>query len=73
MSLADPTSNELGVLSAEVDDQHRPRIHAHDASVVRVDALHREAVGELALPDDMKPGEWRWLTAVDLEKLGYSR
>ena len=39
----------------------------------RVDALHREAVGELALPDDLKPGEWRWLTAVDLEKLGYSR
>jgi 16S rRNA pseudouridine516 synthase len=39
----------------------------------RVDALHREAVGELALPENLKPGEWRWLTAVDLEKLGYSR
>ena len=39
----------------------------------RVDALHREAVGELALPDDLKPGEWRWLSAVDLEKLGYSQ
>lgn len=39
----------------------------------RVDALHREAVGELALPSDLKLGEWRWLTAVDLEKLGYSR
>ena len=39
----------------------------------RVDALHREAVGDLVLPDDLKPGEWRWLTAVDLEKLGYSR
>jgi len=37
----------------------------------RVEALHREAVGELVLPDDLKPGEWRWLTAVDLEKLGY--
>jgi 16S rRNA pseudouridine516 synthase len=37
----------------------------------RVEALHREAVGELALPDDLKPGEWRWLTAVDLEQLGY--
>jgi 16S rRNA pseudouridine516 synthase len=38
----------------------------------RVDALHREAIGELSLPGDLKPGEWRWLTAVDLQKLGYS-
>ena len=39
----------------------------------RVEALHREAVGELALPASLQPGEWRWLVAVDLEKLGYSR
>ncbi len=39
----------------------------------RVEALHREAVGELALPGDLKPGEWRWLTAEDLQKLGYSQ
>ncbi len=38
----------------------------------RVEALHREAVGEFALPVDLKPGEWRWLSAVDLAKLGYS-
>ena len=38
----------------------------------RVEALHREAVGELRLPADLKPGEWRWLTADDLQKLGYS-
>ena len=37
----------------------------------RVEALHREAVGKLSLPDDLKPGEWRWLSTVDLEKLGY--
>ncbi|MPN39620.1 Ribosomal small subunit pseudouridine synthase A [bioreactor metagenome] len=37
----------------------------------RVEALHREAVGELTLPADLKPGEWRWLSADDLEKLGY--
>ena len=37
----------------------------------RVEALHREAVGGLQLPDDLKPGEWRWFTAVDLQKLGY--
>ena len=39
----------------------------------RVEALHREAVGELQLPADLKPGEWRWLTADDLQKLGYQR
>ncbi len=39
----------------------------------RVDALHREAVGDLVLPGDLKPGEWRWLSADDLNKLGYSR
>jgi len=37
----------------------------------RVEALHREAVGELTLPADLKPGEWRWLSADDLKKLGY--
>lgn len=39
----------------------------------RVDALHREAVGELVLSDDLKPGQWRWLSAVDLKNLGYSK
>lgn len=39
----------------------------------RVEALHREAVGELQLPADLQPGEWRWLTADDLQKLGYQR
>ncbi|HMT79642.1 MAG TPA: 16S rRNA pseudouridine(516) synthase, partial [Azonexus sp.] len=37
----------------------------------RVEALHRESIGELTLPSDLKPGEWRWLSAVDLKKLGY--
>lgn len=37
----------------------------------RVEALHREAVGDLTLPPDLKPGEWRWLSTVNLKKLGY--
>ena len=37
----------------------------------RVEALHREAVGDFRLPPTLQPGEWRWLDAVDLEKLGY--
>ena len=39
----------------------------------RVEALHREAVGELMLPDDLKPGEWRWLSTVDRKKLEKSK
>ena len=27
----------------------------------RVEALHRSAIGRLALPDDLAPGQWRWL------------
>jgi len=30
----------------------------------RVESLHRESVGELVLPPDLAPGEWRWLDGV---------
>jgi len=39
----------------------------------RVEALHRETVGELSLPGDLKPGVWRWLSSADLQKLGYAK
>ena len=32
----------------------------------RVEALHRSQVGGLRLPDDLAPGQWRWLNADDL-------
>lgn len=35
----------------------------------RVEALHREAVGELTLPGNLQPGEWCWLTPADLDQL----
>jgi 16S rRNA pseudouridine516 synthase len=28
----------------------------------RVEALHREAVGNVELPEDLGPGEWRWVS-----------
>ena len=34
-----------------------------------VTALHRDRVGGLALPDDLKAGEYRLLSAADLEKV----
>lgn len=38
----------------------------------RVDALHRETVGELHLPADLPPGQWRWLSPDDMQQLGYT-
>ena len=32
----------------------------------RVEALHRSQVGGFRLPDDLAPGQWRWLTPEDL-------
>jgi 16S rRNA pseudouridine516 synthase len=30
----------------------------------RVEALHRHAIGALVLPDDLAPGQWRWVDDV---------
>lgn len=38
----------------------------------RVDALHRSRIGGLALPQDLAPGQWRWLNAHDLAALDES-
>jgi 16S rRNA pseudouridine516 synthase len=32
----------------------------------RVEGLHRSQIGGLRLPDDLLPGQWRWLDAADL-------
>ncbi|MFD0667568.1 pseudouridine synthase [Ramlibacter sp. MAHUQ-53] len=35
----------------------------------RVETLHRSRIGGLALPADLAPGQWRWLSADDLALL----
>jgi 16S rRNA pseudouridine516 synthase len=35
----------------------------------RVEGLHRSQIGGLRLPDDLAPGQWRWLTSVDLASI----
>ena len=35
----------------------------------RVEGLHRSRIGGLALPADLAPGQWRWLTPEELEWL----
>jgi len=37
----------------------------------RVEQLHRSRVGDLPLPADLAPGQWRWLTAGQLHALAY--
>ncbi len=32
----------------------------------RVESLHRSQIGGLRLPDDLAPGQWRWLSPADL-------
>ncbi len=32
----------------------------------RVEGLHRSQIGGLFLPEDLAPGQWRWLSAADL-------
>jgi 16S rRNA pseudouridine516 synthase len=27
----------------------------------RVEALHRSQIGQLTIPDDLAPGQWRWI------------
>jgi 16S rRNA pseudouridine516 synthase len=35
----------------------------------RVEGLHRSRIGLLDLPADLQPGQWRWLSEDDLQKL----
>jgi len=35
----------------------------------RVEGLHRSRIGGLALPADLAPGQWRWLTPAELALL----
>src|SRR6478736_8899951 len=39
----------------------------------RVEALHRSRIGMLALPDDLAPGQWRWLQPEEAEALRRAR
>lgn len=36
----------------------------------RVEGLHRSRIGALALPADLPPGQWRWLSAADRAAIG---
>jgi 16S rRNA pseudouridine516 synthase len=31
--------------------------------------LHRSSIGPVVLPEDLLPGQWRWLTAEEVQGL----
>ena len=35
----------------------------------QVVGLHRSSIGSLSLPADLAPGQWRWLTAAEVDQL----
>ena len=35
----------------------------------RVEGLHRSSIGDLVIPAELAPGQWRWLTAAEVEAL----
>ncbi|VWX55643.1 Pseudouridine synthase [Burkholderiales bacterium 8X] len=39
----------------------------------RVEALHRSRIGELEIPPDLAPGQWRWLDEEQVEALRTAR
>jgi 16S rRNA pseudouridine516 synthase len=70
----------VAALACEVLDAHTLRLTLAEgkyhqvkrmiaAAGNRVERLHREAVGDYALPADLPPGAWRWLDADDLNRL----
>lgn len=74
----------VAAAAAEIVDDHHLRLtvtegkyHQVKRMVAavgnRVEALHREALAELLLPQDLAPGQWRWLTAENYRKLGVAR
>jgi 16S rRNA pseudouridine516 synthase len=38
----------------------------------RVDSLHRSRYGALALPAELQPGRWSWVTAEDITSAGHA-
>lgn len=70
--------------ACEVDGTHRLRLTLTEGkyhqvkrmvSAVsnRVEALHRSRIGDLVLPPDLAPGQWRWLTAAEVADLTAAR
>jgi 16S rRNA pseudouridine516 synthase len=76
-------TEDLTTLPAELEilDERKARLTLHEGRyhqvkrmfhrvANRVTALHRQSVGGITLPDDLKPGEWRELTEEEWRSSG---
>ena len=56
---------------------HEGRYHQVKRMFWRVDnrivSLHRESIGPIRLPDELKPGEWRHLTAEEVREVAQTQ
>lgn len=68
-ALEDPTTLRLVITEGKYHQVKRMIAAAGN----RVEALHRVAVGEFTLPDDLEPGEWRWLSEAELAQVKAAR
>ena len=70
----------IAALACEAVDRHTLRLSLSEgkyhqvkrmiaATGNRVAGLHREAIGDFALPEALPPGEWRWLNDDELKQL----
>ncbi|MFO7541233.1 MAG: 16S rRNA pseudouridine(516) synthase [Thiobacillus sp.] len=70
----------IAALACEAADAHTLRLTLAEgkyhqvkrmiaATGNRVEALHREAIGDFTLPESLAPGAWCWLEANDLKQL----
>ena len=64
------TQNDIHMTLAEGKYHQVKRMIAAISN--RVEGLKRIQIGELKLPNDLKVGEWRWLSENDLEKLKHN-
>ncbi|MBT9567018.1 MAG: pseudouridine synthase [Thiobacillus sp.] len=70
----------IAALACEAIDRHTLRLVLSEgkyhqvkrmiaAAGNKVDALHREAIGDFRLPETLAPGAWRWLNGAELKQL----
>jgi 16S rRNA pseudouridine516 synthase len=64
----EPTSEKSGLLTLHEGRYHQVR-RMFAAIGNHVEALHRDRIGGLALPDDLAPGQWRLMDEADVARL----
>jgi len=64
----EPTGEKALVLTLTEGKYHQVK-RMLAAAGNRVESLHRSRIGGLALPSDLAPGHWRWLSQADLAAL----